>query len=221
MTARDVAGHATGSVRRLPRPSGLGRLLLRATQLEVAGWKSMGRFLTRRPRVPAGASAFSYDVPFRPILTAFLCVSIVEVVVVDLITQPWPWVRLPLLVLGVWGVLFMLGMLLGYRTRPHAVGPDGIRLRNGGEVDIDLPWEVIYGVTPRRRRLPEAPALCLSGPPEDQILHQVVEERTDIEIVLEHPLTIALPQGPVTVSHIHLAVDQPREFADAVRRHIP
>ena len=30
----------------------------------------------------------------------------------------------------------MLGMLLGFVTRPHAVGPAGIRFRCGAEVDV-------------------------------------------------------------------------------------
>lgn len=208
-------------IRRIPVSETRGRYLLRrATRLEGAGWASIGRFLARRPTVPAGATGFRYDATFRPTLIVFLCVSLVEVVAVDLITHRWPWVRFPLLVLGVWGVLFGLGMLLGYLTRPHAVGPAGIRLRNGGEVDLDLPWEVIASVTPRHRRLPGAPTFGLSGPVEDQTLHFAVEERTDIEIALEHAITVDLPEGRVTVTRIHLAVDDPRGFADAVRHHI-
>ncbi|MVA75911.1 hypothetical protein GC722_07735 [Auraticoccus sp. F435] len=209
-------------VRPIPRtgPRTL-HLLRRAVRLEAAGWASIGRALTRRPWVPPGATGFRYDGATRGTLVAFLCVSIVEVVAVDLVVHPWPWVRFPLLVLGIWGSVFMLGMLLGCITRPHAVGPAGIRLRNGGEVDLDLPWEVVHSVTPRRRRVPDAPTLCLSGPPEDQTLHHVVDGRTDMEIRLERPVTLSLPQGTVTVTRIHLAVDDPRGFAEAVRRHIP
>jgi hypothetical protein len=211
----------TDQIRPLPVSEGRGRYLLRrATQLEAAGWASIGRFVARRPTVPAGATSFRYDASSRPTLVVFLGVSIVELVAVDLITRPWPWIRYPLLVLGVWGVLFGLGLLLGSVTRPHAVGPAGIRVRNGGEVDLDLPWGAIASVTPRRRRLPGAPGLGLSGPVENQTLHHVVEERTDIEIALEHALAFDLPAGRVSVTHVHLAVDDPRGFADAVRQHI-
>lgn len=223
MSPARAAGAATTkpAFRPIPAAPGRLRLLRRATRLEATNWVNIGRFLGRRPRVPAGASGFGYDASFRPTLIAFLSVSLVEAVAVDLITRPWPWVRFPLLVLGVWGVLFMLGLLLGYLTRPHAVGPAGIRLRNGGDVDLDLPWEIIYSVTSRRRRLPGAPTFCLSGAPDDQTLHHVVDERTDIDIALEHPVSFDLPRGPVTVRRVHLAVDDPRGFADAVRRHIP
>jgi len=205
-----VTATTTGGVRRVPTDGTRGLYLLRrATRMEAAGWASIGRVLARRPSVPAGATGFRYDASFRATLITFLFVSGVEVVAVDLVTHRWPWVRFPLLVLGVWGVLFMLGMLLGYVSRPHAVGPAGIRLRSGGEVDLDLPWEVVRSVTPRRRRVPDAPAFCLSGPPEEQTLHHVVEERTDSEIALERPVTFELPEGPVTVTRVHLAVDDP------------
>lgn len=211
---------ATG-FRPLPKPVGVAGLIGRATAMERANWIAIGRFLARRPHVPPGASGFSYDASSRPTLITILCVSVVEVVAVDLITHRWPWVRFPLLVLGIWGALFMVGLLLAMITRPHAVGPAGIRLRNGGEVDLDLPWEVIRGVSVRRRRIADAPTFGISGPPDALTLHHVVDERTDIEIALEHPVEVTLPQATLTVTRVHLAVDDPTGFADAVRRHIP
>ena len=115
----------------------------------------------------------------------------------------------------------MLGMLLSYLTRPHAVGPDGIRVRSGGEVDIDLPWEAIASVERRRRSLTDAPALSLTGPEGDQALNHVAQDGTDIDIVLERPMTIDLPQGAVTVTAVRLSVDDTDRFLEAVRTHIP
>ena len=219
--SRPVSASSTEVRRVPPRHSGVRQLMRRAVSMELAGWASIARFLSRRPVVPPGADAFSYDAPFRGTLIVFLVVSAVEVVAVDLVTHRWPDVRLPLLVLGIWGVLFMLGMLLGFVTRPHAVGPDGIRFRCGAEVDVDLPWELVRSATPRRLRLTDAPALCLTGPPNDQTLHQVVESRTDIEVELQHAITIELPAGPVAIRRLHLAVDDPKAFARAVGRHAP
>lgn len=123
--------------------------------------------------------------------------------------------------IGIWGVLFMVGLLLGFTTRPHSVGPDGIRVRHGGDVDIDLPWDVISGLSPKRRALTGAPVLCLTGTGDEQILHHVVQDFTDVDIALEGPTTFLLPQGEVTVSRIHISVDEPEAFLDAVRTHIP
>ena len=196
-------------------------LIGRATALEAAGWRSIGRALTRRPRVPAGASAHRYDRPFRTVLVVFIVLSAIEVPIVDLITHPWPFVRFPLLVLGVWGVLTMTGMLLSFHTRPHAVGPAGIRVRNGGDTDIDLPWEMIAAVERRRRTLLDSPSLSLTGPREAQVLNQVAQDGTDIDILLEEPTMFRLPQGEVTVSAVRISVDDTDAFLDAVRTHIP
>ncbi|MFD5213581.1 hypothetical protein [Microbacterium sp. NPDC058345] len=193
----------------------------RGSAMEVAGWRSIGRALTGRPRVPRGASAFSYDKPIRTILIVFLVLSTIEIPLIDLLVHPIPWLRWPLLALGVWGVLTMLGMLLGYLTRPHAVGPDGIRVRHGGEVDIDLPWQVIASVERRRHSLSGAPPLSLTGEGDAQTLNQVIQDHSDIEITLEQPTLLRLPQGDVTVSAVRISADDPAGFLDAVRTHIP
>lgn len=196
-------------------------LVARATAIEVAGWRSIGRAITRRPRVPEGASAHSYDKPVRTILIVFLVLSAIEVPIIDLITHPWPAVRFPLLALGIWGVMTMLGMLLSYYTRPHAVGPEGIRVRNGGEVDIDLPWEMIAVVEKRRSSLLDSPTLALTGSDDHQVLNQVIQDGTDIDITLEAPALLRLPQGDVMVSAVRISVDDTEAFLDAVRLHIP
>lgn len=196
-------------------------LIRRASAMEAAGWRSIGRAITLRPRVPEGASAHSYDKPFRTVLIVFLALSAIEVPIVDLITHPWPAVRFPLLGLGIWGVLTMTGMLLSYYTRPHAVGPKGIRIRNGAEIDIDLPWEAIASVARRRRSLPDAPSLSLTGSGDSQALNHVAQDGTDIDINLEAPTVICLPQGNVTVSAVRISVDDTDAFLDAVRTHIP
>lgn len=193
----------------------------RAIALEAAGWRSTGRWLARRPVVPDGAEGHRYDGPIRVLLWAFLIVSAVELVAVDVLTRPWPWIRIPMLVLGVWGVLFMLGMILSYTTRPHAVGPAGIRVRSGGEADLDLPWAVVAGVSRRHRHVGKAPEWGLSGEGEAQVLHHVVQESTDVEVALEGPTTLLLPNGEVTVARVHLSVDDPVAFLESVRRHMP
>jgi hypothetical protein len=45
-------------------------------------------------------------------------------------------IRMPLLILSVWGLIHMLGFLFGMLIRPHAIGPAGIRVRYGSEIDI-------------------------------------------------------------------------------------
>lgn len=216
---------ATSTPRRIgEKRQGADRLrhgLRRALATEAAGWRSLGRVLARRPRVPAGATAIGYDRPVRTVLIVFAVLSLVEIPIMDLLFRGIPALRWPILALGVWGVLTVAGMLCGYVTRPHAVGPAGIRIRHGGEVDVDLPWESIASVERRRVGLSGAPALSLTGEGEAQVLNQVVQDFADIEITLERPMTLSLPQGDVTVSALRVSADDPAAFLDAVRRHIP
>lgn len=202
-------------------PARLRHGIRRGTAMELAGWRSIARAVTGRPRVPAGASGFTYDRPVRTILVIFLVLSAVEIPVIDLLVHGIPWLRWPLLALGVWGVLTMLEMLLSHVTRPHSVGPAGIRVRHGGEVDIDLPWAVIASVERRRHALSDAPQLSLTGAGDEQVLNQVIQDCSDIEIALEEPTLLRLPQGAVAVSKVRLSVDDPAAFLDAVRTHIP
>jgi hypothetical protein len=196
-------------------------LVRRALAAEAANWRSLDRVLFGRRRVPAGASPHGYDRPVRTVLVIFLVLSIVEVPIVDLLVHPWPAVRFPLLALGIWGVLTVLGLLCGYLSRPHAVGPEGIRVRHGGEADVALPWSVVASVQRARHAIADAAGLSLTGRPGDETLNQVIQDVTDIEIELEGPTTLDLPQGAVTVSRVRIAVDDPAAFLDAVRTHIP
>lgn len=197
------------------------QLLKRGLAAEAAGWRSIFRGVLRRPAVAAGSSAHRYDAPIRTILIIFIVLSAIEVPVVDLITHPWPWVRFPLMALGVWGVATMLGMLFGYTTRPHAVGPEGIIARNGGEISVTLPWADIASVTRHRRSLVGAPSASLTGSLDDPALNLVVQDGTDVDIELEQPTRITLPQGEVVVTSVRLSVDDVPAFMDAVRTHIP
>lgn len=206
---------------REPGVAGVRRLGRRAVAMEAAGWRSIGRAVLRRPTVPPGASAHRYDGPIRLVLVVFLVLSAIEIPVVDLVTHRWPAVRYPLLVLGVWGATAMLGMLCGYATRPHAVGPDGIVARSGAEIEVVLPWDDVVSVARRRHSLPGAPPASLTGPEDDQVLNLAVQDGTDIEIRLERPTTVTLLNESVTVTCVRIAVDDAGAFLEAVRRHVP
>ena len=72
--------------------------------------------------------------------------------------------RVPLLILSIWGLVYMLGLLFGMLVRPHAVGPDGIRARYGSEVDIPVRWGDVQSVTRRKNVIQEKqPKVTVDG----------------------------------------------------------
>lgn len=187
--------------------------------MELGVYQSIYRFAFRRPRVPAGASAFHYHSPVLTLLVIFIVLSAIEIPIVDLIVHRWTWVRIPLLILGIWGVTWMLGLLFGYLTRPHAVGPEGIRVRQGAELDVDLPWDVVESVERSPHRVDKAPAVV--DEPEGRTFAARIANETNVLIRLEHPLDVRLPQGRDRIEAVRLWTDDLDGFLSAVRTHIP
>ena len=206
-----------------PRPSlwrRVASLARRAWAMEIHGYQNTFRFLFRRPRVPDGAVGFSSHQPVLPVLIVLTAVSAVELVVVDVIVHRWPAVRIPLLVVGIWGVTFMLGLLFGMLVRPHAVGPDGIRIRSGSEVDIPLSWDDIYSVGPRKRTVTEKQPRVTVDEQGEATLHLRIMNETNLEIRLEQPTPLRLPHGTETVSVVAIYADDPKAFLAEARHHL-
>ncbi|MGY2127722.1 hypothetical protein [Blastococcus sp. SYSU DS0617] len=193
-------------------------LARRAVEMEIGIWQSLYRFAFRRPRVPAGATGFTYHRSVLAVLVTFIVVSALELVVVDVLVHRWPFVRIPLLVVGIWGLLWMFGLLAAMVTRPHAVGPEGIRVRYATDVDVALPWNTIDAVVRRTRtREDKAPRLA----PGADALELWMQDRTNVDVELDQPLQVRLPEGTETVRRISLFADDPTAFLAAVRAQVP
>jgi hypothetical protein len=188
--------------------------------MELWGYLSIARFVLRRPRVPAGAQPFTYHGPVLSTLIAFVVISAVELLVVDLVVRRWPTVRIALLVLGVWGLVWMFGMLFGFLTRPHAVGPDGIRLRSGAELDLRLSWAQVETVGRHKRVSQDTQPQVTLDEHGSRTVHLHVQNETNAAITLRGPVELRLPRGTVTTSRIELFADDPDAFVAAAREHL-
>ena len=199
--------------------------LRRALVMELRVYSSIARALTRRPAVAAGAEGFRYDEPVRMILFVFIGLSAVEIPIIDLIVHPWPAVRIPLLVLGIWGLTWMIGLLCAFRMRPHTVGPAGLRVREGLELDIPLAWDDIASVA-RVRRVDEPKSPRITASDGAVTLSLRMQDTTNVEVVLERPTSVVLPGlhpkgGRHDVTIVRFWVDDLDAYLAAVRRHIP
>src|SRR3712207_796407 len=119
-------------------------LLRRAAATEGAMWRSLYLWLRRKPpALGPGGEAFGYLGVIKPILGVFIGLSIVEIPILDLIVRkvvPWEPARWIVLVLSIWGLLWMVGLIAGLKLHPHVVGDDGIRVRMGTGPDFTVPW---------------------------------------------------------------------------------
>lgn len=196
--------------RRLP---GLAR---EALLVELALYRSLARWVARRPDVPAGTTAIGYGQLAGPMLWLWIFGSAVEVVVLDLVLHRWvPSLRLPLLVLGVWGVLWMLGLLASMRVRPHLLGGTELVVRSGARTRVVVPLSALEDT---RGITHEVPGLVRTLHHADDILLVGLGSETNLELVLAGPTTVQTSKGPCTASRIGLWVDEPREVAATLRR---
>jgi hypothetical protein len=198
----------------------VGYIARRALLMELRGYQSIYRFAFRRPKVPAGAVGFSYYQPVLAILIVFVALSAVEIVVLDLIVRRWAHIRIPLLILSVWGLIYMLGFLFGMLTRPHAIGPTSIRARYGTEIDVPLPWDDIDSVITRKHTIQTKQPKVTVDEDGEATLHLRMQNETNIEVQLKTPTEIRLPAGPETISKVTLYADDSKAFMNEVRRHL-
>ena len=201
------------ALRRLPG------LLREALFLELALYRSLGRWVVRRPDVPRGATPIGYSRLVAPMLWLWTFGSTVEVIAVEVVLrhldQSWAEaVRGPLLLLGIWGVAWMLGMLASYRVRPHLLTDTELRARGGARTWLAVPLEAVAST---RTVEHELPGVIRSLHVDDGLALVGVSSRTNLELVLAGPTTVSTSKGEVTVSRVGIWVDEPREVAARLR----
>jgi hypothetical protein len=184
-----------------------------AVKCEFRVWTGLIRGLLRRPDIPIGAAAFSHHRALAPVRWTLVGLLVVEASVVHLLV-PAGAVRVTLLLLGLYSLIWLVGYVLGSGpARPHLVDRHGVVLRCGLTTDIVLPIDTIArAVAVRHHRTGTATVQV-----DDRILNLVDNGGTAIEITLDPPLHIPLPRrDPVEIDTIRAWVDDPRAMVTAV-----
>ena len=203
-------------------PRRLLALAWEALLLELALYRSLARWVTRRPDIPAGATSIGYAQLVGPVLWLWIFGSTVEVVVVEVVLQNieagWAEaIRLPLLVVGIWGVLWMIGMLAAYRVRPHLLIDDHMRIRNGARTWVDVPLDSVASM---RTTEHELPGITKALHHKDRLLLIGVSSRTNIELTLTGPIVLSTYKGGMTTDTVGLWVDDPRTLTGQLKTRI-
>jgi len=194
------------------------RLVRRAVLYELGMYRSLFRWAVRRPSVPdRGATRFGYSVLVSPVIWIFIFVSAVEVVAVELML-PWESLRLTFLVVGIWGLVWMFGLLAGLKVHAHLVSDAGLRIRYSTNVNILIPWEDIVEIQNRRRDLDRSKAVQVVQTESGAVMSVGVLKQTNVEIVLSEPRSVTLPKGPSEpVTAIRFYADDPRALIRKAR----
>lgn len=195
-------------------------LARRAVLFELRLYRSLYRWVTRRPVVPSpDVEAVGYSRTVTPVMLLWIFGSAVEMVIVHLIV-PWPVVRIILLVVSVWGLVWMVGFLASLKVYPHLVSDSTLWVRHGATVDIAIPWDAVATVVHHRRDLPSSMRTIQlretnAGGTDLQI---GVSGEVNVHIVLERPLTVPTPKGDQVITELSFLVDEPKEFVANTRR---
>jgi len=179
---------------------------------EMGLWLALYRWVFRRPEpVPPGSVSFSYAGSVSTVLTAFIVVSAIEIPVLHLLL-PWTVVRIIAWIVGVYGLLWMIGLMATMRVYPHVVGDSGIRIRKSMALDLTVPWGNIRSVRSRGRSLPPEGQTQF----EDGVLSYGMAGGTTVDLVLEEPITLPekKTQG-APVREIRFHADRPDELVGA------
>jgi len=185
-------------------------LVRKAVSFELGMWRSLYRWILRRP--PATGTVFGYAGAVTPIFGVFIGMSIVEVPILHLIL-PWPTVRFISLMLGAYGVFWMVGLLASMRVNPHLVDDSGLRIRYGLSVDLTVPWDHIAAIRKRYNTLPMGRTVRV----EDGALHVAVSNQTSVDVVLREP-TVFAPSKGEHVREVRIHADDPDALVRRVRQ---
>lgn len=189
-----------------------------AMAFESSMWRSLFRWLSRGAPydVGPGAVAFSHTNAVKPFLVTFLALSVFEIPLFHFII-PWTVARIVLLVVSVYGLIWMVGLIGSMRLRPHVLDEHGIRIRNGMLLDVTIPWSAVGSVRAHDRSTPPGGSIQS----EDGILSLSAGGQTNVDVLLREPLSFGLPRkkpgDPVT--QVRFVVDDGTALAaEAARR---
>jgi hypothetical protein len=191
-------------------------LVRKLVRLELSLYRSLYRWVTRRPDVPADAGAFAYVGAVSVLLWAFIIVSAVETVVFHLIL-PWEVVRLVVDILSIWGLLWMFGFAASMHVYPHLVDGTGVRVRNSTGTDITVPWDAIASVNVRERSRDRSKTVQVDHDAKGDVLHVVMSSRSNVDLRLRRPLVVPLAKGDETVTEVRFFADDARALVNHVR----
>lgn len=196
------------------------RLLWHLLVLEVTMYQNLLRWIARRPAVGRDEEPIGYVQQAAPVIWLWIFASAAELPLVHVLI-PWHGVRIAAIAVGIWGLVWMLGMLGGLRMYPHLMTPTSLRVRNGALVDVPVPWSSIAAVVRREQDLSSTIRSVQVAETTDGVDLQVgVSGRTNLTLELQEPLPVETRLGTVQPGRISLWVDDPRKTASDLRSRV-
>jgi hypothetical protein len=189
-----------------------------AVVFEVRLYRSLFRWVTRRAdRGGPGDVAFPYARMVTPVMWLWIFASAAEIPLVHVLV-PWDGIRFALLVTGIWGVVWMIGLLASLWVYPHLLTPDRLVVRNGAGHRVELPWDLVASLTVRTEDLPSSVwTLQPLETPDGLDLNVGTGAQVNIHARLVAPTVVATAKGPMEIVELSFYADEPRDLVAAAR----
>jgi hypothetical protein len=187
----------------------------KAMAMEFGLFRALWRWIRRKPDVPEGHQILSYGSEIKPIMWVMVFLVPLEILAVELLI-PWTVARITLLVLSVYGTVWVLGFIAALSIRPHTVGDGKVVLRFAHFTRITLPLELVESVRSSRhsgyRRAVDV---------SDGVLAMPIGDSTTLSIKLREPFSVAPKPGKPTqeVREVRFAADDVREAIRVLTAH--
>ncbi|UQA95802.1 hypothetical protein [Streptomyces halobius] len=187
---------------------------------------SLGLWVARRrDGVSADAQAHGYARAQAALLFGWGFVCVVETVGVSVMLADLPVAHAIMLVLDVYTVLMVFELHAAAVTRPHVLGSDELRLRNGAQLDLRIPLERIASVRHDLRFAREKQGEKRAkgekgkhGEEGDGLLEMAVGGQTSVTVELTEPVTAVRLSGRRTaVRTVRFHADDARGAVAALR----
>jgi hypothetical protein len=200
-------------------PRTVARLILHEPRL----FASLFRWTFRRVGYSDHEFAYHKRTLLRAIVPVVIVTSPLELLVVHLLAQalsPWSWLKWALLALGVYAVLWLLGLYASLVALPQQLEGEGLRLRHGVLAEGFVPYEEIETVVREESRAPHY-GDGLSYVLGEDALYLATGGKTDVALRLRSPRSVlGFLKETEPASRIHLAVEEPDRFVRELRRRI-
>lgn len=163
---------------------------------------------------------FTYARTVTPVMWLWIFASAAELPLVHLLV-PWEWLRISLLVVGVWGLVWMVGLLASLYVHPHLLGAGRLRVRYGASHTVEVPWAAVASVTYKDEDL-ESTVWTLQPRESDRgtDLQVGVSGRVNVHAALREPTEVATAKGPMRIVELSFFADEPRPLVARARTHL-
>ncbi|MEV0599876.1 hypothetical protein AB0I82_11350 [Streptomyces sp. NPDC050315] len=188
----------------------------KAIGMEFGLFRALWRWIRRKPDAPEGHQTLTYGSELKPLMWVMVFLVPLEVLAVEFLV-PWPVVRIILLVLSVYGTVWVLGFIAALFVRPHTVGDGKMMLRFAHFTQIAIPLELVESVRSARhsgyRRAVQI---------DDGVLAMPIGDSTTLSLKLREPYPVAPKPGKPTqqVREVRFAADDTRKAVTVLTANI-